>query len=328
MPNESDGLEENRSFARLLRQMAALLDEDGVAFKPAAYRRAAFVFDDLKQNMREINDVKEFKKFPGVGDAIATKAVEFLETGSIKHLDALLAKRGGLSEELMQIEDLGPKRVRQIQGLGIHTTAELVDAAKKGKLKELPRFSETIEKKILENAENVTERSKRFTLEEVEKDVETLLRTIKKVSGVERAEAAGSYRRKKETVGDIDIVVVTDDAEKVSSTIAGLPFVTKVVAHGGTKLSFNFKSGLRTDIRFVRESQWGSALLYFTGSKEHNIMMRKVAIEKGWKLSEYGLFEGEKIIASKEEEDIYKALGLEWVPPEKRSDQLQEELPF
>ncbi len=318
----SDGFETNRKFAQLLRQMAALLDENGVAFKPAAYRRAAFVFDGLPVDMCEINDKKKFMEYPGVGDAIATKALEFIKTGHIKKLDQALAKRGGLSEELMLIEDLGPKRVRQIQELGIQTTPELIKAAEEGKLRDLPRFSETMEKKILENAGNVTERSHRFSLEEVKSDVEAVLRTIRSVSGVERAEIAGSYRRKKETVGDIDIVVITDKPEKISLAIASLPFVRKVVAHGGAKLSFDLQSGLRTDIRFVRAGQWGSALLYFTGSKEHNIVLRKLAIEKGWKLNEYGLFEGARIVAGKEEEDIYKALGLAWISPEKRTGEL------
>ena len=317
-PMSPSGFDNNRKFASLLRQMAALLEEDGVAFKPAAYRRAAQTITDLDKDIAEINDVKEFKKLPGVGEAIATKAVEFLSTGRIPHLDALIAQHGGLSEELMMIEDLGPKRVRQIEELGIHKTEELIEAAKAGKLRDLPRFSEVIEKKILDNALNVEERSRRIPLEDAKPRVQKLLKALRAVPGVHRAEAAGSYRREKETVGDIDIVAVTDDADTVSHAIAALPFVEHVAAHGGTKLSFNLEGGLRTDIRFVKPDQWGSALLYFTGSKEHNIMLRKRAIERGWKLNEYALFEGDKVIASKEEEDIYKALDLPWMEPAKR----------
>jgi DNA polymerase (family 10) len=202
---------------------------------------------------------------------------------------------------------------------GIATVNDLIKAAKAGKLKGLPGFSDIMEKKILENAGQVTERSKRFDRAEVKPDAEEVLKTIRAVKGVERAEIAGSYRREKPTVGDIDILVVTKNPEKISDTIAKLPMVRDVVAHGGTKLSFNFTSGLRVDVRFVSKDQWGSALLYFTGDKDHNIAMRRIAIKNGWKLSEYGLFEGETVIASKEEEDIYKKLGLQWVEPTQRT---------
>jgi len=130
---------------------------------------------------------------------------------------------------------------------------------------------------------------------------------------------AGSYRREKETVGDIDILVVTKSPQEVSDAISELSLIRDVIAHGEKKLSFNLQSGLRVDVRFVKGDQWGSALLYFTGSKEHNIAMRKVAIKKGWKLSEYGLFEGEKVLASKEEKDIYDALDLRFYEPRERS---------
>lgn len=312
-------MERNKQFAALLRQMAALLIEDGVEFKPAAYLRAAKTIEDLDRDIAEIGDVKEFRKLPGIGEAIAAKAVEFLKTGRIKHLDELRAKRGGLSEELMLIEDLGPKRVRQIQALGITSVAEVIKAAEAGKLKNLPRFSDVIEQKILANAKRVTERSKRFPIEEAIPLVEELLKAVRAVPGIERAEAAGSYRREKPTVGDIDIVVVTKKPQAVSDAISKLPIVRHVVAHGDTKLSFDLSSGLRTDIRFLPRDKWGSALLYFTGDKEHNIALRKRAIDRGWKLSEYGLFEGEKIIASKEEEDIYKALDLPWMKPKERT---------
>lgn len=312
-------MERNKQFAALLRQMAALLIEDGVEFKPAAYLRAAKTIEDLDRDIAEIGDVKEFRKLPGIGEAIAAKAVEFLKTGHIKHLDELRAKRGGLAEDLLLVEDLGPKRVRQIQALGITSVAEVIKAAEAGKLKNLPRFSDVIEQKILANAKRVTERSKRFPIEEAIPLVEELLKAVRAVPGIERAEAAGSYRREKPTVGDIDIVVVTKKPEAVSDAISKLPIVRHVVAHGDTKLSFDLSSGLRTDIRFVKRDQWGSALLYFTGDKEHNIALRKRAIARGWKLSEYGLFEGANILASKEEEDIYKALGLPWIEPKQRT---------
>ncbi len=310
----------NHDIASLLRQIAALLDEQKVPFKPNAYRRAAQVVEDLPVDVSTYKSEKELMELPGIGEAIAQKIREYLRTGRIHFLDQLLAEQGGLSAEMMQIEDLGPKRVRQLQKeLGIQTVPDLIKAAEAGKLRSLPRMSELMEKKILENARRVEERSKRFPRAEVVRDVEKILQTVRSVPGVERCEAAGSYRREKATVGDVDLLVVTKTPKEVSDAIAALPLVREVVAHGEKKLSFNLKSGLRVDVRFVEKSQWGSALLYFTGDKEHNIALRKRAIDRGWKLNEYGLFEGDKVVASKEEKDIYGALDLSYMEPNKRN---------
>lgn len=325
-------MEQNHRLAQLLRQIAALLEEQGIPFKPAAYRKAAKTVEDFSTDICSIKTEKDLQQLPGIGEAIAGKIREFCQHGRIKHLDDLMAEQGGLSPALMEIEGLGPKRVRLLQReKGIGTVAQLIDAAKKGKLKGLPGFSDTMEKKILENAGRVDERMKRFPREEVKKDAELVLKTVQNVKGVERAEIAGSYRREKSTVGDIDILVVTKDPQKISDAIAALPIVRNVVGHGDKKLSFDFTSGLRVDVRFVKKDQWGSAILYFTGDKDHNIALRKIAISKGWKLSEYGLFEGENVIASKEEEDIYKKLGLSWIEPRERTGELPQgawDLPF
>ncbi len=308
----------NKEIAGQLRQIAALLDEQQVAFKPAAYRRAAQVIEELPRDVYTYGDAKELKKLPAIGEAIAKKIIEYQETGEISFLRKLQAEQGGISPELMDIEDLGPKRARQIQELGISSVADLIKAAEAGKLRDLPRMSEEMEQKILQNAKRVKERTKRFPREEIKDDVEKLQKAIEGVKGVQRSAVAGSYRREKETVGDIDVLVVTRSPHEVSDAIAALPLVRDVVAHGDKKLSFDLQNGLRTDVRFVQNDQWGSALLYFTGSKEHNIAMRKIAIKKGWKLSEYGLFYGEKVIASKEEKDIYDALGLRYCEPHER----------
>jgi len=322
-------MENNKAIAGLLRQIAALLQEQEVAFKPAAYRRAAQVVEELPRDISTYGDEKELKKLPGIGYAIAHKIIEYLETGKMTALDNLRLEQGGIPAELMDIEGLGPKRVRQIQSaFGVKTVADLIKAAEEGKLRTLPRFSELMEKKVLENAKRVKERIKRFPREEIKDDVNKLLKKIESVKGVDTCSIAGSYRREKETVGDVDILVVTKSPKEVSDAIVALRqaqgdnWVRDVVAHGERKLSFDLKSGLRVDVRFVKKDQWGSALLYFTGSKEHNIAMRKVAIKKGWKLNEYGLFEGDALLAGKTEEEIYKKLGLDFVDPPKRSGSL------
>ena len=315
----------NRRAAQMFRQIAALLDEQGVAFKPNAYRKAAQVVEDLDRDIADFKDEKELRELPGIGEATAAKLREFVQTGTMSFLEQLMREQGGLSPELMEVEDLGPKRARQFQAkLGIATVAELVAAAEAGKLRDLPRMSEVLEKKILENAKRVKERSKRFPREDVVNDAEMLVNTIRAVPGVDRAEVAGSFRRHKATIGDLDVLVVTSDAEKVSAAVAALPIVEKVVAHGGTKLSFNLQSGLRVDVRFVSASQWGSALLYFTGDKEHNITLRKIAIGKGWKLNEYALADANgQVVASKEEKDIYEALGVPYHEPRERTGVLK-----
>lgn len=311
-------MEENRRIAQILRQIAALLDEQGVAFKPAAYRKAALTVEQSQEKLTE-KTIPELKALPGIGDAIASKIIEFGKTGKITFYEELIGQQGDLPEALLNVEGLGPKRVRELFKMGVKTVDDLIKFAQDGKLRELPRMSELLEKKILENAKNVTERSKRFPREEVEKDVEALLQAIRGIKTVERAEAAGSYRRHKDTVGDIDILAVAEDPAKVADAVSKLPLVQTVVAKGETKVSFNLASLLRVDVRFVHPDEWGSALLYFTGDKEHNITLRKIAIANGWKLNEYGLFAGDKVLASKTEEEIYEKLGLKWIDPRQRT---------
>ncbi len=317
-------MENNLVIAGKLRQIASLLAEQGIEFKPAAYRRAAQVIEELPNDVSTYGDAKELKKLPGIGDAIAAKILEYLNTGEIALLKNLRAELGGISADLLDVEGLGPKRVRQLQdALGIKTVSQLIDAAKRGKLRSLPRWDEKSEKKVWENAKRVGERVKRYPRAEVKDDVELVIETIRKVGKkVGKVGVAGSFRREKETVGDIDILAVTDSAQEVADAIAKLPIVRNVAAHGDTKISFDLKNGLRVDVRLVRRDQWGAALLYFTGSKEHNIAMRRVAIRKGWKLNEYGLFAGDTVVASKEEEDIYKALELTWREPRERTGAL------
>lgn len=313
----------NAAIASKLNQIAALLQEQDVAFKPAAYRKAATVIEELPKDVSTYGDEKELKKLPGIGDAIAKKIIEFLETGEISFLVKLMAEQGGISAELMDIEGLGPKRVRQLQKeLGITSVAQLINAAKQGKLRDLELWDEILEKKMIENAQRVDERLKRFVREEVKGDVDLLLKTLQKVQKVQRCAVAGSFRREKETVGDIDILLVTTAPDEVSDAIAALTIVRDIAAKGDKKISFDLHNGLRVDVRLVKADQWGAALMYFTGSKEHNIAVRKVAIKKGWKLNEYGLFDGEKVVASKEEKDIYDALDLRFYEPQERGGSL------
>lgn len=322
-------MEHNQRAAALLREIADLLEYQGVAFKPAAYRRAAQTVEDAPQSICAYPDEKALKALPGIGDAIAKKLREFCETGEMEFLQELRAETGESAAALMRIDDLGPKRVQQLAALGIHSVAELIAAAEKKQLQKLPRFSELLEKKILSNARNVTVRTQRHPLAEVKPLVRALLKKLRSVRGVQRCDAAGSYRRKKDTVGDVDILLAFDDtstnderSERVAKAVRTLSSISTLVAQGPTRLACNTKSGLRVDIRLVKLEEWGSAFLYFTGSKEHNISLRRLAIVQGMKLSEYGLFKGERVIASHEEDDIYAALGLPHIDPKQRTGDL------
>ncbi len=319
---------ENPAISALLRKIADLLDYQGVAFKPSAYRRAAQMIEDLPKDLALFTTKKELKELPSIGDAIAEKIVEYRETGHMSFLDKLLADTQMGAAGLMNIDDLGPKRVRDIEHiLNIRTVPELIEAARSGKLQTLPRMSEKMEKKILEGALRSQDRVKRFPRADIENDVQQLLETLKKLKGVVKAEAAGSFRRRKETVGDIDILLAAKKpteklAIDIAEAIKKLPIVERVVAAGKTRIAFDLQSGLRTDIRIVDQTQWGSALLYFTGSKEHNISLRRHAISLGMKLNEYALMRNDKSIASKEEKDIYEALGLQYIEPHMRTSEL------
>jgi DNA polymerase (family X) len=319
---------QNAAVAAQLRQIADILDYQGVQFKPAAYRRAAQTVEDLPHDIAELTDRTSLKALPGIGDAIADKILEFLATGKMSFLTQLQAETQSGAAGLLAVDDLGPKRVRELeQKLGIRTVAELIDAAKKGKLRTLPRFSELLEKKILESALRAGDRVQRFPLKDVEYDVEAVLKALRTLPNVEEVEAAGSYRRHKETVGDIDILIAVKKpseklAQGIEERIRKLPIVERVVAGGHTRIAFDLKSKLRVDIRIVGLNEWGSALLYFTGSKEHNISLRRRAIDRGMKLNEYALTQGESVVASRTEQEIYDALDLPFIPPQERTAEL------
>lgn len=322
---------ENEAIASKLRRIADLLEYQGVAFKPAAYRRAAQTIEDLTQDIAEITDRKILLALPGIGEAIADKILEYIKTGEMSALQKLEAETSMGATALLGIDDLGPARVRQLEHtLNIRTIPQLIQAAEAGKLRKLPRFSELLEKKILENARRAHTRAKRYPLAEIESDVKHLLALLRKIPQVEKAEAAGSFRRRSATVGDVDILLAVEkpsDAliKKIDAAIRKLSIVERVVATGETRIAFDLQTGLRVDIRIVKLSEWGSALLYFTGSKEHNIALRRRAIERGLKLSEYGLFRGDEVIASKTEEDVYQALDLPFIEPPKRIGDLPNE---
>jgi len=315
----------NQELAKIFYQIAEFLEMDGVSFKPYAYRKAAFSLENLKEDVFDIykkGGNKALQDIPGVGENIADHIEEYLKTGKIKIYQDYQKKLPFKMDELMRVEGLGPKRIKFLyQKLGIKNLKELEKFAKAHKISPLFGFGEKTEKNILQGIEFQKQNKGRFTLGEILPVAEEILEELKKVKEVEQVSLAGSLRRRRETIGDVDILVVSKNPKKVMDFFASLDMVQKVLAKGNTKTSIHTKDGFDVDLRVIPEESYGSALQYFTGSKEHNIATRKIAIEKGFKLSEYGLFKGSKMIAGKTEEEIYRALGLSYIQPEMRENQ-------
>jgi len=316
---------ENRELAKIFYDVAHYLEVEGIAFKPFAYERAAINIESLEEDVEKIykrGGIKALEEIPGVGENIAERIEEYIKTGKIKYYEQLKKKLPIDLNEIIRVEGVGPKRAKVFwQKLGVKNLKGLERMAKDGKIRRLAGFGEKTEKNILEGITFLKRDRGRFLLGEIEPIVEEVLEKIKKMKGVKEISVAGSVRRMKETIGDVDLLAVSKNPEKVMGFFISLPGIEKVWGKGATKASIRMKEGFDMDLRVVPEKSYGAALQYFTGSKEHNIATRKIAIDKGLKLNEYGLFRGSKMIASRSEAEVYKALGLPFIPPELRENE-------
>ncbi len=320
----------NKEIAQIFYEIADFLEMEGVQFKPSAYRKAAITLGNLEKDVQDYykeGGREALEKIPGVGKSIAEKIEEYLKTGKIKYYQDLKKKTPVKMEELTAVEGLGPRRVKVLyQKLGIRNLKDLEKAAKAHRIAPLFGFDEKTEKNILEGIAFLKRSKGRFLLGEIlpaVKEIEENLKTLKEINQIS---VAGSVRRRKETIGDVDFLVTTKNPEKVMDFFISLPGIVKIWGKGTTKSSIRLKQGFDVDLRVVPEKSYGSALQYFTGSKEHNIATRKIAIDKGLKLNEYGVFRGKRMIAGKTEEEVYKTLGMDWMPPELRENQGEVEL--
>jgi len=315
----------NQELAKIFYETANYLEMEGVQFKPYAYEKAAITLETLEEDIEEIykkGGLKALKEIPGVGESIAEKIEEYLKTGKIKYYEQLKKKTPVKIEEITAVEGLGPKKVKVLyQKLGIRNLKDLEMAVKAHKIAPLFGFGEKTEKNILEGIEFLKRSKGRFLLGEILPRVKEVYARLKSLKEVEKIDYCGSIRRMKETIGDVDFLVVSKNPEKVMDFFVSLPGIVKVWGKGTTKASVRMKEEFDMDIRVVSKKSYGSALQYFTGSKEHNIVLRKIAIDKRLKLSEYGLFKGAKMIAGKNEKEIYEKLGMDWMPPEMRENQ-------
>ena len=310
---------QNAEVAAMFDQAAELLEIEGEnQFRVRAYRRAARVIEGLPQSVKSLLATgRDLSELPGIGKDLAGKIADVVATGHFKLLDQLKKKLPGDLGEIAALPGLGPKRVKLLHDkLKVSTFDDLRRVVKTGRLHEIRGFGPTIEKKLIAALEKPTVQ-KRFKLSVAEAEAEALVAFLR---GSGRVMVAGSYRRRRETVGDLDLVVTTSHAAAVGDKLVAYENVVEVLAHGGTRTTVVLRSGLQVDVRAVPEESYGAALLYFTGSKAHNIALRAIAVHRGWKLNEYGLFSGKRRIAGWTEDEIYKKLGLAYIPPEMRED--------
>ena len=312
----------NREIAHVLREMAALYDIEGVLFKPRAYENAAASVESFGEELSDIykkEGEKGFSKVPGVGRGIAAHIRAIFEKKDFPEHTKLKKKYPVDVLGLTAIDGVGPKMVKALwQKLKIRSVADLEHAARKGKIRGIEHFGEKTEEKILKGISFLQSSGGRRILGAVSPEVLAFRRMIESFPEVEKIEIAGSIRRKKETIGDIDILVVSSKPERVMERFIRLPWIDHVYGTGPTKTNVRLKNGLDADLRIVPGKSFGAALNYFTGSKEHNVALREIAIKRGLKLNEYGLYRGKKMLAGKTEDEVYKALGLRYIEPELR----------
>jgi len=312
---------DNREIAAIFYEVADILDLQNVAFKPNAYRRAARSIEALEEDISKMASEDRLTEIPGIGDSVAKKIQEILRTGELSYLSKL---RSQIPEGLLQIisiPDVGPKTAMLLyKELGIENLEQLRKAAEEHKLRDIKGFGEKSEEKILQGMKTLESKGRRMLLGEAYPVATAYVEYLKSRGSADMVSLGGSLRRGKETVGDIDILVGDESPEEVMESFVNYPLVKDVLMRGPTKSSVVLKSGLQVDIRVVDAESWGAALIYFTGSKDHNVVIRGIGVQLGLKLNEYGLFERDsgKLIAGAQEGDVYKALGLRWMPPELR----------
>jgi DNA polymerase (family 10) len=318
----------NPEVAKVMRDLGFLTemceDDPNVQFRVRAYYRAADTIASLPEDVADIyrkNGIKGLLEIPSVGKNIAAKIEEYIKTGRVRALEDLKAKIPINIGELYGIEGVGPKTIKVLYDkLKVKNLADLEKAASEGRLRAVPGFTEKKEQDMLKRIEFFKKGKGRRIIGEVYPLVKQIEKSLAQVAGVECAIAAGSVRRMKETIGDIDYLVAASDPEPVMDFFTKMPEVQEVIGRGPAKAFVRLAGRIDADLLVVPEESWGSALQYFTGSKEHSVELRKIAIAKGLRLNEWGVFRGEKRVAGATEEDVYRALGLQWVPPEMREN--------
>jgi len=337
----------NAAISRVLRQIAYLVEleeraqdnnvaytnKSNVVFKIRAYRRTADIIENLSSNVEEIHNkwqLKGLTEIPSVGKAIALKIEELLTTGKIEYFEELKKRTSINVEEFYHLEGtgIGPRTVKALHdSLGIKNLSDLEKSATEGKIHGTPGFSQKKEESILKKIQSLKKGRGRYLLGDIYPLVKQIEMRLSSVNGVREAIAVGSFRRMKETVGDIDYLVLSDAPAIVMDYFASMPEVDEVIGKGPSKTFVKLNNGIDADLLVVSKESFGSALQYFTGSKEHSIVLRKIAISKGLRLNEWGVYDKKnKMVAGSTEEGVYHTLGLDWIPPEMRENNGEIEL--
>jgi DNA polymerase (family 10) len=313
----------NIEVAKILYEVADLLELQGIGFKPNAYRNAARNIESMTKELDDYRKSSNLRDIPGVGEAIAKKIEEILASGRLRYLDELKQQLPAGLLQLVEVPEIGPKTALHLyKELKITNLQELKAAAEQHLIHSLKGFGERSEERILHGISLMEKRSGRMLLGHAYPVAEGVRQYVKDHAKLELISLGGSLRRMKDTIGDIDILAGSNDVKMVMDAFVSYPDVQEIVERGPTKAVVRLRDGTQVDLRVVEEEAYGAALQYFTGSKEHNIKLRSLAIEKGWKLNEYGLFKKDltEIVAKRTEEDIYQALSLRIMPAELRED--------
>ncbi len=316
-------MQDNHSIARTFDTLADLLEIEGAnPFRVRAYRNAARVIESLSQNVATlVREGRNLSEYPGIGRDLADKIRTVAETGRLPLLEEVEQRVPEALSELTHIEGLGPKRVRVLyERLDIHNLYDLENALDKGRIRELPGFGPKTELNIREGLKRLRASQGRLGIGEVEGVALALERYLATLDGVGQVRIAGSFRRRRETVGDLDVLVTCRPGVPIMDHFARFESVRSVMSRGETRSSVRLESGLQVDLRVVPESSYGAALHYFTGSKAHNIAIRKLGIGRGLKINEYGVFRGERRVGGRTEREVFAAVGLPFIEPELRED--------
>jgi DNA polymerase (family 10) len=315
---------QNMEVAKVFDEYADILEIQGAnPFRVRAYRNASRMIGDLPESIADIacDTQRSLEDLPGIGKDLAEKICAIVKTGEFPQLVEARSAVPASALEMLRIGGLGPKKVAVLmKELSIRTVDDLRRAAENGEIAKLKGFGEKTEQAILEGASQAVEAPKRFLLAEVKPEADTIVADLLKLKSVKQATLAGSSRRLKETVADLDVVATSKDSTEAMDALAAHPLVVKVLARGETKQRVRLRSGVEMDLRVVPDESYGAAMQYFSGSKEHNIVIRRRAQDRGLKLNEYGLFRGDELVGGRTEEEVYRLVDLPWIPPELREN--------
>jgi DNA polymerase (family 10) len=326
MPTPTLKTNVNREIADLFNAIGDFMELRNVPWKPRAYHMGARSLQVLGRDVGEIyreGGLKALEEIPGIGEGLGKKIIQYLRTGKIQEYESMKRARPAGLRELMEVPGLGPKKAKILHDkLYLRSLSDLKAALQEHKVAHLPGFGEKSEQKIAENLGIARPHTNRMSRSQALPTAERIVSLLKPLKFVDRVEIVGSLRRKEESVGDIDLLVISFQPDLVMRAFSALPLVAKVLLQGPKKSSVLLKNGMQADLRVFEPKHYGAAMLYFTGNKQHNIELRRLAIARGWKLNEYGLFDkGDRPLAGGTEEGVYQKLGYRFIPPEERRNQ-------